>query len=376
MRVYQVMTLFRPDVIVSNFRSMETISDTSPVRRGSSVYEFARDPQHLPTTYRYGEERKNLAALLDETWTTGLIVLQDGKIVSEEYYLGNDESSRVISWSVAKSFVSALVGIAIEEGHITDIQQPVTDYVPFLKGSGYDGVSIKDILQMSSGIRFTEDYGDFFSDINRMGRAIALDTSLDDFVASLESERRPGTYRHYISTDTQVLGILLQAATQDTLASYLEAKIWQKIGMESDAYWLVDSRGRELAFGGLNAVLRDYARFGQLYLNQGAWAGEQIVPAQWVRASVTPDAPHLQPGDNPASNSVLGYGYQWWIPEQPEGDFLGIGVYNQFLYVHPDHQVVIAKSSAYPFYNQGDQKELETIAAFRSIAGHLSVGDD
>lgn len=146
--------------------------------------------------------------------------------------------------------------------------------------------------------------------------------------------------------------------------------------MESDAYWLVDSKGRELAFGGLNAVLRDYARFGLLYLNQGTWEGEQIVPAEWVRASVTPDAPHLQPGDNPASSSLLGYGFQWWIPQQPEGDFLGIGVYNQFLYVHPTHKIVIAKSSAYPYYNQGDQKELETIAAFRAIVRHLSIRED
>lgn len=173
-----------------------------------------------------------------------------------------------------------------------------------------------------------------------------------------------------------MLGILLQAATGRTLTSYLEEKIWQEIGMESDAYWLVDSKGRELAFGGLNAVLRDYARFGLLYLNQGTWEGEQIVPAEWVRASVTPDAPHLQPGDNPASSSLLGYGFQWWIPQQPEGDFLGIGVYNQFLYVHPTHKIVIAKSSAYPYYNQGDQKELETIAAFRAIVRHLSIRED
>jgi CubicO group peptidase (beta-lactamase class C family) len=164
----------------------------------------------------------------------------------------------------------------------------------------------------------------------------------------------------------------LEAATGQTLTSYLEKMIWQRIGMESDAYWLVDSKGRELAFGCLNAVLRDYARFGQLYLNEGLWAGEQVVPAEWVRASVTPDAPHLQPGRNPASNSVLGYGYQWWIPGDPEGDYVAIGVYNQFIYINPTHRVVIAKSSAYPDYTvDGVEKELETIAAFRAIAKSL-----
>ena len=128
----------------------------------------------------------------------------------------------------------------------------------------------------------------------------------------------------------------------------------------------------ELAFGGLNAVLRDYLRFGLLYLNGGVWNGEQIVPAEWVTASVTPDGAHLQPGANPNSDWVMGYGYQWWIPENPQGDFMAIGVYNQFIYVHPEYDVVIAKTSAYADYNiDGEAKELESVALFRAIAAHL-----
>ena len=124
-----------------------------------------------------------------------------------------------------------------------------------------------------------------------------------------------------------------------------------------------------IAFAGLNAVLRDYARFGQLYLNGGRWEGEQVVPRSWVQASVTPDGPHLQPGNNPASSWVLGYGYQWWIPEEPDGDYLAIGIYNQFIYVYPRYRVVIAKSSAYPDYTRdGSAKELETIAVLRTIS--------
>ena len=129
-----------------------------------------------------------------------------GNIAFEEYYLGKTEASQVISWSVAKSFVSALVGIAVEEGHINDINEPVSDYLPTLAGSGYEGVEIKDILQMSSGIRFNENYGEFFSDINRLGRAIALNRPLERLISTLQRERAPGTYHHYISTDTQVLG--------------------------------------------------------------------------------------------------------------------------------------------------------------------------
>ncbi len=374
-RVYQVMNLFKPDRIVSNFRSMETIFDSAVVHRGGPTHEFDREVSPLPESYEYDRQIKSVADFLEDTSTTGLVVLRDGKIAFEEYYLGNTKVSQVISWSVAKSFVSALVGIAVEEGRIDDINQQVSDYLPTLTGSGYEGVEIKDILQMSSGIRFNEDYADFFSDINRLGRAIALNRPLERLISTLQRERTPGTYHHYISVDTQVLGMLLRQATGQSLASYLESRIWQRIGMESDAYWLNDGSGMAIAFGGLNAVLRDYARFGQLYLNGGRWDEEQVVPRSWVQASVTPDGPHLQPGDNPDSSWVLGYGYQWWIPEDPDGDYLAIGVYNQFIYVYPKYGVVIAKSSAYPDYtHDGSAKELETIAMFRAIARSGSTG--
>ena len=371
-RVYHAVRLFEPARIVHNFRSMGTMFQTAPVRCGQIAHRFERDLRNLPPTYDYKGTTRDVARFLKDTWTTGLIVLQDGRVVHEKYSLGNTAATRSISWSVAKSFISTLVGIAVAEGRIADIHRPVTDYVSVLKGSGYDGVSIRDVLQMSSGIQFNEDYGAYFSDINRLGRAIAFNTSLDEFVASLKREQAPGTCHHYVSPDTQVLGMLLRATTGETISSYLESRIWKRIGMESDAYWLVDRNGVELAFCGLNAVLRDYARLGQLYLNEGAWQAEQIVPAGWVRASVTPDAPHLQPG-NPASASVLGYGYQWWIPQQSDGDYLAIGVYGQFVYVYPKKKIVIAKSSAYPDYRvDGSDKELETIALFRAIATHLS----
>jgi CubicO group peptidase (beta-lactamase class C family) len=371
-RLYHVITLFEPNVIVDNFRNMDTMFDYRTVHRGETVFELTDKKRALPDTYVYEGETKSTAEFIDETWTTGLIVLKGDTVAFEKYYLGNDRNSKAISWSVAKSFVSALVGIAVEEGYIKDIKDPVTRYVPLLKGSGYDGVPIKDVLEMSSGIRFDETYADFFSDINRMGRVIALNKSLDSFVASLENEREPGTYNHYVSMNTQVLGMVLREAIGRDISSYLEEKIWKKIGMESDAYWLVDGDGMELAFGGLNVVLRDYARFGLLYLNGGKMMGQQIVPADWVSASVNPSAPHLLPGKRPTSDWVLGYGYQWWIPENPQGDFLAIGIYNQFIYISPKYNVVIAKTSAYAGYDlDGEAKELESIAFFRAIAESL-----
>jgi hypothetical protein len=304
-----------------------------------------------------------------------MIILKDNKIAFEEYWLGNNGNTKTVSWSVAKSMISALIGIAIDEGLIKGVYDPVTDYVPFLKGTGYGNVPIKHVLQMSSGIGFNEDYGDFNSDINRLGRMLALNTPIDEFVASLKNIREPGTYNQYVSMDTQVLSMVLREATGQTITEYMEEKLWKKIGTESDGYWLIDNKGVEIVFGCFNAVLRDYARFGLLYLNEGQWNGETVVPADWVKASVAPDAPHLQPGNNPLSFWVLGYGYQWWVPENPEGDFLAVGVAGQYIYVHPAHRLVIAKTSAYGDYKiDGRDKILQTIAMFRAIVRNMANG--
>ena len=368
-RLYRVVKLFDKGVIIENFRNMDSIFAKRIVHGAAKPSIFERALQPLPSTFNYNRKNIDLQKFLEDQWTTGLVVIKDGQITFEEYWLGNDETTKAISWSVSKSMISALVGIAIEEGLIKDIHAPVTEYVRFLKGTGYDGVPIKHILQMSSGVRFNEDYADFHSDINRMGRMMALNTPIDDFVASLENGREPGTYHHYVSMDTQVLAMVLREVTKTTIASFMEEKLWKRIGTESDGYWLVDKNGMELAFGAFNAVLRDYARFGLLYLQNGRWDGKTIVPSDWVHASVTPDAPHLQPGDNPLSYWVLGYGYQWWIPVKPEGDFLAMGIYGQYIYIHPTYRVVIAKTSAYSDYKiDGRDKHLQTIEMFRTIA--------
>ncbi len=198
---------------------------------------------------------------LKRTRTDGLLIIKNGKIIHESYGEEANENTNHISWSVAKSFISALFGIAIEEGYIDSINDPVTKYVPYLKGSAYDGPSIKDVLQMSSGAKFNEDYKDFNSDINKLGRIFGLGGSLDKFAKGLEKEREPGTYNHYVSVDTQVLGMILVRTTGKSISEYMEEKLWKKIGTEQDAFWLVDKNKMEVALGGFNATLRDYARF-------------------------------------------------------------------------------------------------------------------
>ena len=376
MSLHSILNLFNEDRIVENFRQMDRMFETRIVRRSGPVYELMQgDPAKLPASFTWKGRKFETASFLEKTWTTGLIVIKDDLVRYEQYFRGNGPSTKCISWSVAKSITSALFGIAVGEGKIESIMDPVTKYAPELKGSGYDSVRIKHVLQMSSGIRFDETYGDLNSDINRMGHAFAAGTPLIEFISTLENERPPGTYHHYVSMDTQVLAQVLMNATRKSLTQLTEEKVWSRIGAEADAYWLLDGAGVELAFGGFNAMLRDYARFGRLYLNGGSWNGSQIVPAAWVHDSVTPDAPYLMPGeDNPGSSSVLGYGYQWWVPINPDGEFLAIGVYNQFIYVYPKERLVIAKTSAYPQYNEdGDDSELQTIELFRAIAAQLRV---
>ena len=367
-RVIRFNSLFDEENIVENFRGMSELCPHHVVHKGETVYLFSEDPRELPEQFVYKGTTYPVRELLASTWTTGLIILKDDKICFEEYYLGNTPDSLNISWSVGKSFVSALIGIAIQEGVIEGVDVIVSDVAPELKGSGYDGVRLKDVLQMSSGVGFDEDYSAFFSDINRMGRTIALGNSINEFAASLESERKPGTYNHYVSMDTQVLGMVLKAATGKTPSRYLEEKIWKRIGMQADATWLVDDMDMELVFGTLNITLRDYARFGKLYAHMGNWEGEQIVPRQWIVDSITPDAPHPMPGENPLSNHKMGYGYQWWIPEHPKGDFMGRGVYGQYLYVNPVRNVVIVKLSANPAWTV----ELETNTIMAAWFQHLA----
>jgi len=310
--VLRYANTFKPDTIVENFRSLYKQYPSLTVHRSGPVFELSEAPRTLPETYVYNGETKNIADWIERTDTTGLLLIKDGVIIFEKYYNGNEKSTRWISMSVAKSFVSFLIGVALEEGKIADLQDPVEMYAPNLKGSGYESVSLKNVLQMSSGIRFTEDYGDLESDIVRLVASFTTG-SINDFVGNLQNERKPGTFNKYVSADTQVLSMVLTGATKKSLKDFMEEKLWSRLGAEYDAEWLTDPTGTEMAFGGLNATLRDYARFGLLYLNTGKnFKGEQLVSTNWVKASVTPDAPHLMPGkDNPNSSWPMSYGYQW-----------------------------------------------------------------
>lgn len=374
-RLYNVNTLFSEENIVRNFSNMKDMFFWKPLPQpsDSQVTEDSQlAPAPLPENYIYDGKSANLTKRLEQLQTTSLLVLHKGTIVHESYSLGTGKDDQRISWSMAKSFLSAMFGIALSEGKIGNIEEPVTKYVPDLKNSAYDNVKIIDVLNMASGVKFDEDYLDFDSDINRMGRVLALGASMDEFTASIkERERDAGSARQYVSIDTHVLAMVLRAATGKSLGEYLVEKIWSKIGSRNNPYYLTDGHGVAFALGGLNMTTRDYGRFGQLFLNDGKWAEIQIVPSSWVKQSTSANAPSAA-----EKSDTMGYGYQWWVPPAADGEYFATGIYGQYIYINPKADIVVVKTAANRAFRDDGQEgraiKLENITLFRSIAEHYS----
>ncbi len=374
-RLYHVNALFEEENIVRNFSHMKDIFFSAPVPNKSTKPAEGEWPVALsamPETYRFKGKTGTIKKRLEEFATTSILVLHKGAIVHEEYFLGTKKEDRRISWSMAKSVLSALFGIAVHEGKIDSIDDPVTKYVIELKDSAYNGVAIRDVLHMASGVKFNEDYLDFYSDIKRMGRVLAFGGSMDKFAISIkERERKAGEARQYTSIDTHVLGMVLRKATGKTLMDYLGEKIWAKIGSGEDFYYLTDGYGVAFALGGLNMRTRDYARFGQLFLNKGKWGDEQIVPEDWVAESTRVSAPHSS-----IAEDALQYGYQWWMPPATDGEFFAVGIYGQYIYINPKAEIVVVKTAANRNFKadgeNGRSIKVENIAIFRAIAEHYS----
>lgn len=360
------LTLFDEDKIVENFRSVAEFWPTRSLTQAKVPYIYTYgDSLNVPSSFAYNDQKLGTQQFLKDSWTTGLIVIQNDEIALEDYYLGNSAVTQNISWSMAKSFISALIGIAVNEGHIKSIEQSVDAYATSLVGSGYEGVSIKNVLQMSSGVAFNEDYGDFYSDINRWGRDFSLGNSQDAFAATLKNDIEPGTVNHYVSINTHVLGMVLTQATGRSITDYMQEKLYNPLGMEHDGLWIIDGQGMEMALGGLNLTLRDFAKLGSLYLHDGTFNGQQIVPASWVADSRTMDQPHLLPGND------FGYGYQWWMVGGDSGEFMAMGVYGQYIYINPETNTVIVKNSANPFYNDTSyipSSDFAHLALFRALS--------
>lgn len=332
-RLVAVNTLFEPDNIVFNFSNMDVAFLTREVPGGGGA------PKSLP----YAPARDlppGAARWIEDRAVTGIVVLKDGQITYENYYLGTTAEDRRISWSVAKSFLSALIGIVLAEGHITSLDDPVTQYAPELANSAYKGTTIRNVLNMASGVRFDEDYLDYDSDINRMGRVLALGRSMDDFATGLSArDDTPGAAWQYVSIDTHVIGMVIRGATGRDIPDLMSEKLIRPLQLEEAPYYVTDGHGIAFVLGGLNLRTRDYARLGQVFLQGGEWLGQQVVPADWVFASTTPSAPTV-PGKRQ-------YGYHWWIPADARcREYYAHGIYGQYIYVNESENVVIAVNAA------------------------------
>lgn len=363
-----------------HFDRLYRLVPSSRLTASATPHQFPDGEQiELPTSFDFAGTTVDTEQFLDVTDTAALLVLRDGAVVHEQYRLTGGRDVQWISWSVAKSFVSALVGIAVQQGHIRSIDDPISDYIDTDPGSAYDGVRIKDVLQMSSGARWNEDYSDPTSDVARLGAAMAPGGSLDRFVASASTESPAGTVCQYNSTDTQALGALLVRATGRSITDFMQEHLYEPLGMESDGYWLLDETGREMAFGGVNLTARDFAKLGELYRRGGEWNGRQVLPAEWVAASIVPDAPHLEWGRPVIAGEQLpdGYGYQWWLIPGGLDQYSAIGVYNQWVFVSPRDNVTIVKLSATRTYGttMGEETSYSgTHEAFlQAVAAHVGA---
>jgi CubicO group peptidase (beta-lactamase class C family) len=272
---------------------------------------------------------------------TGLLIVKDGESVLELYQAGNTEETRWMSMSMVKSMCAALVGAAIEDGHIKSIDDPIVDYLPRFSGSAYDGVTVRHLLQMSSGVAWNETYTDPESDRRRMLQAqIAQNPgAILDLMAELPRAAEPGSRWNYSTGETHIVGALLSAATGKPVADYLSQRIWSTVGMESDATWWLESPGGlEVGGSGLSATLRDYARFGLFLLADGVVDGKRVLPEGWVKEATARQ--HI-------GGELVEYGYMFWpVPDADgrydDGAYAAIGIFGQYIYVNPAASLVVA----------------------------------
>ena len=330
-----------PEMAVNTFRNIDRLFPTRAVAHGAHPKPLPLSDTPLgPVHFRDAGTSYDLEQYLDLNRVAGLLVLKDGRVALERYRYGNSERTRWMSMSVAKSITSTLVGAALAQRRITSLSDPVTRYVTSLSGSAYDGVSVRDILMMSSGVRWNETYTDSASDRRHLleaqisqqpGAAMKL-------MSTLPRAAKPGFVNNYSTGETQVAGELVRSAVSRPLADYLADRIWSRYAMEADARWWLDSpNGHEIGGSGFSATLRDYARFGQFILDGGIAHGEPILPKGWIHDATARKT--LRGG------AALPYGYFWWPGPTPaerrDGAFEALGIFGQHLYINPAAHLVI-----------------------------------
>jgi len=372
-------TWLAPDHNAAAFQGMEELFPSRRVKASDTVLPLRVAPRAIAPTYRFEGQTRSLDDFIARNHVSGLLVLKGQDILLERYALGADPDTRFVSFSMGKSVVSTLVGLALADGKIASLKDPVAKYLPEVKGGAYEAASIEDVLNMSSGTSFQEAYTDANSGIAKfIGVFSRNQGGLYDFARQIPSGGAPGQVFNYASADTEVLGMLVRRATGEPLADYLSRKVWAPMGAETEARWMLDgpgAAGAEVAAGGVLARLRDYGRFGLLFARGGELSGRRIVPGEWVADATRPHRPNLAPGKL-GGRSQLGYGYQWWLaPDRPgrEGLFMAIGIHGQYILVDRKRDLVIVKTAAWPTAGDAALAE-ETYAFFDGVIDAVDRG--
>jgi CubicO group peptidase (beta-lactamase class C family) len=357
----------------ATFRSIPEVLPSRRVAPADKPSLLKEPTKPFEVHYTYGGASYALADFVGRTDTTGLLILKGDQVLFEGYFLGADRQDNFISFSTGKSFVSTLLALAIRDGKIASVEDPVVKYLPEVKGSAYGVARIRDLLQMSSGTSYSEEYEDADSDIQQYVSLLNRSQGgIYDFARSFKSARPPGQKFYYASTDTEVLGALIARATGKSLSAYMSEKLWKPIGAGAPARWVIDqpgSAGREMAAGGLLVQLRDFGRFGLLFANGGKVQGKQILPEGWVEQATRPGSPQVDYGKL-QPDYALGYGYQWWCLPGPHRSFTAQGIHGQFVLVDPVEHVVVVKLSNWE-HAWEDPKEAETYAFFSAVVAAL-----
>jgi CubicO group peptidase (beta-lactamase class C family) len=357
------------DVNALIFHSMDQLYFTREVTRSGPVWVLPHEDADLTFEYTFDGSEYSANQFLDRTYTNALLIIKHSKIVYENYRNLTNERTRFISFSMAKSITSILIGIALAEGRIHSIDDLIVSYVPQLKGSGYDGVTIGQVMRMRSGVGYDEryDFGTRSQAQQVFENAIVQNVKrFADLAPSLRRELTPGAKFNYSTMDTAVLGWMLENAVGQPLATYMTTRLWEPLGAEADGFWIADGApgiGRALNGMGFNATLRDYARIGLMMLHKGRAMDQQIVPREWIERSTASTAIE---GPHPPNRIELGYGYQWWTLHGT-GAYTALGLQGQFLYIDPVNDTVVVKLSYFP---PGDNSalEAESLAFFRAAS--------
>ena len=322
----------------ADFPRMHEIFPAHRVAHGGTVRPL---PQGTPLAAAWDDPAMTLDGYMQRHHIAGVMVLQDGRVRLARYARNFGPEQRWTSFSVAKSVTSVLAGIALQQGYIRSFEDTVDTYIPALKGSAYAEVTVRQLMTMTSGVRWNEDYADAQSDVAQMyrGACIAGESAAVSYLKRLPRAWPAGTHFNYNTAETDLLGDLVQHATRQSLAAWLSATIWKPYGMAADGYWIKDGCGdTDTGGSGLSATLADYARFGQFMLDGGNIHGRPAIASAWLSGGLDQQQALDEPG--------RGYGYLWWT--DGDGSFAAIGIFGQMVYVDPVRHLVIAQVAAWP----------------------------